>query len=296
MKYSAEALKVLAGRELGHYETKAQFWKLAPNPEQLNQLICEEAKTIEIKMHALLQNLEQQGITGMICAFDPEFPAYSESAPNGERPSLLFYRGDISLLKKGRRVAVIGETGPAADIENREKTIVNELLQKDVVIVSGLAKGCDRIAHACTLEAEGKTIAILPSTIGKIIPAENRKLAEEIVSKGGLLLTEYAREPASAYEQTSRYIERDHLQALFSKAVVMIASYRKGEGDSGSRHAMEAAWKYGGETFVMYDEKTDRGEISLGLNQYYYESKRIPKFDLDAVLNACPGEPISLFD
>ena len=54
---------------------------------------------------------------------------------------------------------------------------------------------------------------------------------------------------------------------MFSKAIILIASYRKGEGDSGSRHAMEAARKYEIDRYVMYNNKTDENNIQFALNK-----------------------------
>mgnify|MGYP007111752688 FL=1 len=58
------------------------------------------------------------------------------------------------------------------------------------------------------------------------------------------------------------------LQALYSKAVVLIASFRKGEGDSGSRHAFEKAKEYGKKRLVMYRE-SDATDLTFGLNKDY---------------------------
>ncbi len=151
--------------------------------------------------------------------------------------------------------------------------MVKRLVNSDLVIVSGLAKGCDAIAHKFCVDTNNKTIAILPTQIKKISPAVNRNLAKDIVSKGGLLLTEYYKESTNRREAIGRYIERDRLQAMFSKAIVLIASYRKGEGDSGSRHAMEAANSYGIERYAMFNEATDIDDKQFGLNKDLVESK-----------------------
>ena len=81
-------------------------------------------------------------------------------------------------------------------------------------------------------------------------------------------MSEYVSEPKNKYESVNRFIERDRLQALFSKAVVLIASYRKGEGDSGSRHAFEKAKEYGKKRLVMYRE-SDATDLTFGLNKDY---------------------------
>jgi DNA processing protein len=188
----------------------------------------------------------------------------------------LFYRGDLSLLSNlNKNVAVIGLIDPDEEIIKRETVIVKSLVKNDLVIVSGLAKGCDTIAHKTCLETNGKTIAILPSQLSKVHPAENRDVAEKIVKKGGLLISEYYKDAASKYEAINRFVERDRLQAMFSKAIILIASYRKGEGDSGSRHAMEVARKYGIERYAMYNSRIDENNMRFGLNKDLVSSKGV---------------------
>lgn len=58
------------------------------------------------------------------------------------------------------------------------------------------------------------------------------------------------------------------MQALYSKAVVLIASFRKGEGDSGSRNAFEKAKEYGKKRLVMFRE-SDSNDLTFGLNKDY---------------------------
>ena len=58
------------------------------------------------------------------------------------------------------------------------------------------------------------------------------------------------------------------MQALYSKAVVLIASFRRGEGDSGSRHAFEKTKEYGKYRLVMFRE-SDATDLTFGLNKDY---------------------------
>ena len=82
-----------------------------------------------------------------------------------------------------------------------------------------------------------------------------------------MLITEYYKEATSRNEAVGRYIERDRLQALFSKAIIMIASYRQGDGYSGSRHAMNYAESYGIKRYIMYNEDIDGGDRRFGLSK-----------------------------
>jgi len=275
MKYSDIALKVFAAKECGYIKTNAQFWTQFSEREKIEEIVLSDdriAKIINTFTQQFTDNDE-----GFICAFDDEFPVINQKVKNSDKPYLLFYKGDISLLQNlNKNVAVIGLIDPTSEIEKREIEVVKRLVNSDLVIVSGLAKGCDAIAHKFCVDTNNKTIAILPTQINKISPAVNRNLAKDIVSKGGLLLTEYYKESTNRQEAIGRYIERDRLQAMFSKAVVLIASYRKGEGDSGSRHAMEAANRYGIERYAMFNEATDIDDKRFGLNKDLVESKYSP--------------------
>jgi len=214
---------------------------------------------------------------GFICYFDNNFPQINPSVnKDSEKPFLLFYKGDVNLLSDlNRNVAIIGVLNPDESIIAREKHVVRLLVEKGMNVVSGLARGCDTVAHMACMEAYGKTIAILPSTFVQILPSENRQLAYEIVENGGLLITEYFLPPKDRFAATKRYIDRDRLQAMFSKAIVLSASYNeKSLGDCGSRHAMNKAEEYSIYRTIIYNYQTDYDKDIFGLNREYYESNR----------------------
>lgn len=207
---------------------------------------CKRAVESEIE---LLENYTD----GIIAFCDEGFPTYKSVVESSDKPALLTYKGDLKLLdEKLLKIAVIGLLNPCDKIKDLEEKITAKMLQKDAVIVGGLAKGCDQIAHECALKNNGATIAILPSTLRKILPSSNAKLANEIVANGGLLISEYLHECENPrFGLTKRYIERDRLQALFSDAVCLVASYAHSDSladkskDSGARHALGKAKQWG---------------------------------------------------
>ena len=207
---------------------------------------------------------------GVVAIGDKDFPSYRGNVKNSEQPVILFYRGDLGLLSKpSRNVAVIGLLTPDKDTEVLEGEMVSKLVSHGATIVSGLALGCDTVAHKQALRSEGKTVAILPGPLNDILPAANRDLAEEIVKKNGLLITEYFEKANSKMELSGRYQERDRLQALFSDCVILTASYAKNDlgMDSGSRLAMEYAANYSIQRAVMYDSGKDDGNPKYDLNR-----------------------------
>ncbi len=241
-------------------KTNAQFWKSFYNEDYINSFPCD--------LQALEQELDEKCIN-VISVFDENFPSVNVKLKNSEKPFFFAYKGDITLLNNvDKNVAVIGVLTPTNEIVEREQKVLKSLTEKGYNIVSGLAKGCDTVAHIESIKNNAKTIAFLPSTIENIYPKENFSLANEIVNNGGLIISEYVNEPKNKYKSVKRFIERDRLQALYSKAVVLIASFRKGEGDSGSRHAFEKAKEYGKKRLVMYRE-SDATELTFGLNKDY---------------------------
>ncbi len=207
---------------------------------------------------------------GVVAIGDNDFPPHRGSVKNSERPIFLFYRGDLSLLSENsKNVAVIGLLTPSQEIDAIERKLVSGLVANGAVIVSGLALGCDSIAHLQTLDSKGKTVAILPSPLNNIIPAKNRGLATDIVANGGLLISEYLTAPKSKMELSGRYQERDRLQALFSNSIVLAASYAKNDigNDSGSRLAMGYAKDYSIPRAVIYDQDLHLNNPMFDLNR-----------------------------
>ena len=117
---------------------------------------------------------------------DYDYPARLKQI---QRPPLvLFYYGDISLLDK-KSIAVVG----SRDFSNYGKHVTERVIAdiiKGKVVVSGLAKGIDAIAHQAAINNDGRTIAILGSGIDYCYPSENKELYEEI-KKNHLLMSEY---------------------------------------------------------------------------------------------------------
>ena len=256
--FSRLAVKLYSAVKQGIIKSNFQFWKNFESSESVEKL---EIDTLQDEAY-----LEENNIS-LVCCFDNEFPSVPTNIKNSEKPFLFAYKGDINLLKSLEdNIAVIGTLNPTEDIKNREEKLVQELVKNGFKIVSGLAKGCDTIAHQTCLENNGKTIAILPSTLEKIYPSENKQLADNIVENGGLVITEYVVEAKSKYELIKRFIDRDRLQAMFSSSVILVASNSYGEGDSGSRHAMNKAKEYNRKRFCMFNEKTDNHNPIFGLN------------------------------
>lgn len=168
------------------------------------------------------------------------------------KPHWLFVRGNLSLLSRNS-VAVVG---------TREATVIGEFLTKHTVsqcklhgipVISGLAKGIDTIAHDWALQIGIETISVLGSGILAPYPARNAGMAETIVNRGGLIISEYL-----PHQQPSAdmFVWRNRLQACLSKCVIA-TEWKK---SSGTAHT------------VRFANELNRPSVSLSL-QGGYESK-----------------------
>jgi DNA protecting protein dprA len=290
MKKSNNALNILVTKEIKGIG-KAWIVKNIKGNESVEEIVSllnhklkkEEEITVdffESRKAQISQELDrfEEIYDGLVAIGDRNFPKYRGDVKESERPIYLFYKGDLSLLdEENKCVTVIGLLNPEENIIEREKKIVAELVKKDITIVSGLAFGCDSIAHEQSLKG-GKTIAILPSPIHNILPARNKGLAFEIVEKGGLLISEYYTDFKNPKELTTRYVERDRLQALFCDTIILIASYAQDSAinreellgqklDSGARIAMQKAKEYGIPRLLMYDKRNDVNNPMFDLNR-----------------------------
>lgn len=119
-----------------------------------------------------------------ITIFDETYPKKLFELKNP--PFVLFCKGDISLLNKGKINAVVGARQPSDYASNATKDLCNKLNSDGVTVVSGLAKGIDAVAHAYAQQ----NIAVLGCGINYVYPIANKQLFQKI-ENSGLIISEY---------------------------------------------------------------------------------------------------------
>lgn len=323
MKYTDNALNILTTKS---YKGIGNAWivKNLKGNENVKTIVSLLNKTIkgeqtnEDEFEHLKNNFEKKLIEkfdneicdGIVALGDKNFPQHRGNVKESERPIFLYYKGDIDLLSIDNiNITVIGLLNPEGSIEERERKIVAEFVKKGATIVSGLAFGCDSISHQQALDSNGKTIAVLPSPLSSIMPTRNKDLAFKIVEEGGLLVTEYGTDFKSQMELSSRYKERDRLQALFCDTIVLAASYAQNSAelwkifgqklDSGARLAMGYAKDYGIPRAVMYDQNIDINNPMFDLNRQLIAEKDtmiLTKKILEEIIIKIQSKKKSIYD
>lgn len=148
---------------------------------------------------------------------DTQYPKILLEIP--DPPEVLYCTGNLELLNHQACVAIVGtRKATAYGIACADK-ITGELAKAGAVIISGLARGIDGAAHKAALKVSGKTVAVLGDSLDKIYPPEHKRLAEEIVNKNGLIISEY---PDGSQTYKANFVARNRIIAGLSKASVII--------------------------------------------------------------------------
>ncbi|MDD3367424.1 MAG: DNA-processing protein DprA [Lachnospiraceae bacterium] len=151
-------------------------------------------------------------------------------------PSLLYYMGDISILKQQKSIAVVGSRNASLKGLDLSYQTGKAVCEAGFNLVNGLAIGCDTEALKGALSIGGKCIAVMPCGLDQIVPKENKWLVQEILKNKGCLISEYA---ISVPPRRYQYVERDKIQSGISSGVVIIEA----EEQSGTMHTADFALK-----------------------------------------------------
>ncbi|WP_223588528.1 DNA-processing protein DprA [Neobacillus bataviensis] len=157
----------------------------------------------------------------VITIFDKEYPSNLKEI--FQPPWALFAKGDLSLLKKEPRLAVVGSRQATQYGKNAIRLLFPELIENDVLIVSGLAKGIDALAHEYAIKNGGNTIAIIAGGLYHIYPKDNMNLALEMM-KTQLVLSEY---PPDTKPLRWHFPARNRIISGLSNGTFIIEAKRK---------------------------------------------------------------------
>ena len=161
------------------------FLKIGLGVETIRAIIEERAKLDPEKEW---QKLEKEKLK--VISLDEElYPTLLKQIY--DPPPLLFYQGTLN--KDKYPLACVGSRRLSFYGKQVIEEIIPPLSQNGATIISGLALGADAAAHATTLQAGGRTIAVLGSGANNnsIYPKENYRLAQQIINNGGAVISEF---------------------------------------------------------------------------------------------------------
>ena len=225
---------------LGKYECFDDFWEsLVTTPIRLKGQNWYQ-DDFKVRYHKIYQDMTRYGVH-YISYKDDEFPEGLKAL--SDPPLGFYYQGEKSCLLK-KSVAVVGTRYPTTYGQKMTRDLTVDFAE-NYVIVSGLARGIDTEAHKTAVKCGGETIAILGSGLRSIYPASNKQLYQDILDRGGLILSEY---PLFMEAMARHFPRRNRLiVGLASSGVIVV----EGAIKSGSMVTAKMAQSYGKKIFAV---------------------------------------------
>jgi len=176
----------------------------------------------------LRQNIE------LITFEDPYYPKLLKETYSP--PLGIYTKGNKDLLNTSS-LAIVGTRSPSTYGREVMGSLIGPLCAAGLTIVSGLAQGIDALAHQATIDYEGNTIAVLGCGLHQVFPKINQLLAESILQKNGLIITEY---PLGTPPLKQHFPARNRIIAGLSLGVFVVESRLPGGALITTSQALEA--------------------------------------------------------
>lgn len=172
-------------------------------------------------------------------------------------PVTLYVKGEWSVCLDQPCVGIVGSRRASTYGQNAAVMLARDLAGRGVTIISGLARGIDAAAHRGALEAGGRTVAVMGTGLDQVYPRDHRKLVDEILERGGALVSEF---PLQTPPAPQNFPYRNRVISGLSLGVLIVEA---GE-NSGSLITARLALEQGREVFAVPGNITSRN--SFGTN------------------------------
>lgn len=183
---------------------------------------------------------------------DRKYPSYLRES--FDPPCVLYCAGKVDVLEEFS-VSIVGARKPTPYGRAVAEKLAYDLATRGVVIVSGLARGIDSVAHWGALQG-GKTVAVMGSGLDVTYPRENRKLFEKIIENGAVITEFPLKSPPLGYH----FPMRNRIISGLSLAVVVVEATKR----SGSLITARLALEQNREVMAVPGNTTS--ELSRGTN------------------------------
>ncbi len=213
---------VTALRLLHHFGTIENIYQQSQSTlaqivnNAIAELICKRVSTEAA--NAALGWVKQNSINHIISLEHPLYP--KELAQISDPPPVLYLKGNLDLLTRNK-FAIVGTRHPTEVGKTNAFNFALDLTKHNLTIVSGLALGIDRAAHLGAISKGGSTIGVLGTGIDAIYPNSNKDLFAQVLSRNGLLVSEF---PLNTPPLVNNFPRRNRIIAGLSLGLLVVES------------------------------------------------------------------------
>src|SRR6266852_4925756 len=248
---AAKLLERFGSAEAVYQAQRVELEKLRLMPEAADSII---ARDLHEKAEVELLNVRKLG-GDILVLDDGVYPALLRETY--DPPVVLYVKGAWADCLERPCIAIVGSRRCSTYGQNAALMLSRELAQRGVTIISGLARGIDGAAHRGALEAGGCTVGVLGTGIDEVYPRDHKKLADEILERGGAVVTQF---PLSTPPVSENFPYRNRIISGLSLGVVVVEAAE----NSGSLITARLAIEQNREVFAVPGNITSRN--SFGTN------------------------------
>jgi len=248
---AAKLLERFGSAEAVYKATRTELEQLRLPPEAVDTII---ARDLLPRAEAEINDVKQLG--GEILLLDDGvYPASLREIY--DPPIVLYVKGAWSDCLDRPCIGVVGSRRCSTYGQNAAIMLARDLAEHGVTVVSGFARGIDAAAHRGALEAGGRTVAVLGTGIDEVYPRDHKKLAVEILDRGGALVSQF---PLGTPPVSENFPYRNRIISGLSLGVVVVEAAE----NSGSLITARLAMEQNREVFAVPGNITSRN--SFGTN------------------------------
>jgi DNA processing protein len=193
---------------------------------------------------------------------DPEYPRTLLQIY--DPPVLLYVRGDAKVLNEPS-ISIVGTRRPTLYGTQMAERLGREIAARGVVVVSGMARGIDAIAHQGAMTVNGRAIGVLGTGVNVCYPKENKKLYAKVLERGAII-SEF---PLGTHPAPENFPIRNRIVAGMPLGVVVV----EGAQYSGSLITARLAMEFGREVFGVPGNVTQ--PVSFAPNQLIRQGAKL---------------------
>lgn len=234
--------KVQWNRLAGSIEEAGSALALLDELEETNDpgLFAVESANVTLdQLEERVISYEREGIR-LITVLDVAYPMNLRMVH--DRPPALFVRGELRPADE-RSVAVVGSRKASPAGLEKASEIARDLVARDYVVVSGLAAGIDTAAHRATLEAGGRTVAVIGTGLRRAFPKQNAGLQERLGRESAVVSQFWPGQEPRRWT----FPQRNAVMSGFARATVVVEAGQK----SGARMQARLAIEHGRPAFLL---------------------------------------------
>lgn len=248
---AAKLLERFGSAEAVYSATRAELEKLRLLPEAVESIIARDLFT---RAEAEIESVRRLG-ADLLILDDGVYPALLREIY--DPPITIYVKGAWEACLDQPCVAVVGSRRCSTYGQNAALMLARDLAQRGVTVVSGFARGIDAAAHRGALEGGGRTIAVLGTGMGEYYPRDHKRLADEIIARGGAVVTQF---PLGTPPVAENFPYRNRIISGLSLGVVVVEAAE----NSGSLITARLAIEQNREVFAVPGNITSRN--SFGTN------------------------------